>query len=263
LAFASTTRTSRISRRCATRSTTSWRSWVDPLGDDHGELIGHLEHDFGDQGLLTLALTHRSWCAEHPGHEPNERLEFLGDAALGLVVTEHAYRSFAAMAEGELAKTRAGVVDAATLAEVARSIDLGSALRLGKGEEVSGGRDKTSILADAMEAVIGAVYLDGGYEAARRLVVRLFGPHVERASQGPGEGDFKTQLQELTARRFEELPAYELRGEGPDHERLFSARVLVGGQVVGEGSGRSKKSAEQAAAQAALAGLTAAEGDRA
>lgn len=220
------------------------------------ELQRRLGYSFNDSELLALALTHRSWCAEHAGFVSNERLEFLGDAVLGMVVTDHAYRAYSEMPEGELAKLRAAVVNAAVLAEVAVELDLGSALRLGKGENASGGRSKQSILADAMEAVIGALYLDGGYRSARDLVLRLLEERIVEASSGPGGQDYKTQLQELAARRFEQLPTYEVRDEGPDHQKRFFATVSVAGQVAGEGEGRSKKQAEQAAAHAAWRRLT-------
>jgi ribonuclease III len=206
--------------------------------------------------LLELALTHRSWCAENAGERSNERLEFLGDAVLGLAVTDHIFDTHPDMPEGSLAKLRAGVVSAPTLAEIGAELDLGPALRLGKGEDASGGRTKRSILADAVEAVIGAVYLDGGPEVARRVVLDLLADRIAaEAAGGPGGTDHKTQLQELAARDFDELPCYELTDEGPDHEKRFYAEVRLAGRVVGTGEGRSKKLAEQAAAGAALAAL--------
>jgi ribonuclease-3 len=208
---------------------------------------------------MVLALTHRSWCAEHPGEASNERLEFLGDAVLGLVVTDHIFTRHPEMPEGSLAKLRAAVVSAPTLAEVASELGVGDALRLGKGEDASGGRAKASILADAMEAVIGAVYVDGGLDPARRLVLELLGDRIDdevAGPGGPGGADHKTQLQELAARRFDGAPAYEVTDEGPDHEKRFFALVRVGDRELGRGEGRSKKLAEQAAAGAALAGLT-------
>lgn len=226
---------------------------------DSGERSGfdeRLGHEFADPDLLTLALTHRSWCAEHSDSQSNERLEFLGDAILGMIVTEYLFTRFPDMPEGELAKTRAAVVSAAPLAQVGGSLQLNEYLRLGKGLGSGAGRATPAIVADAMEAVIGAVYLDGGIDAARALVLTLFGDLIDEASAGPGERDFKTQLQELAARLYEELPVYELRGEGPDHAKHFHARVLLGGAVRGVGEGRSKKQAEQAAAQAALQRLT-------
>ena len=196
-------------------------------------------------------MAHRSWCAETPGTHSNERLEFLGDAVLGLVVTDHIYRTYPDLPEGELAKVRAAVVNAGALAELAAELDLGRALLLGKGEDASGGREKPSILADAMEAVIGAVYLDGGWNAASELVLHLLEDRIEEAAAGPGGQDFKTRLQELAARRFDQLPRYDVSDEGPDHAKRFFATVYLGGEAQGTGEGRSKKQAEQAAARGA------------
>jgi ribonuclease-3 len=204
-----------------------------------------------DLRVLQQALTHRSWCAEVVGETSNERLEFLGDAVLQIVVTDHIYRSYSGLPEGELAKVRASVVNAASLAQVAASLTLGEALRLGKGEDASGGRQKPSILADALEAVIGAMYLDQGMEAAGDLVMRLLGPAISEAAAGPGGRDYKTRLQELSAQRFAEVPCYSVTAEGPDHAKRFFARVRIAGREWGEGDGRSKKQAEQEAAKAA------------
>ncbi len=189
------------------------------------------------------------------GEESNERLEFLGDAVLGLVVTDHVFRMYPGLPEGELAKVRASVVNSAVLAEVATGLDLGSWLLLGKGEDASGGREKPSILADAMEAVIGAVYLDGGWAAAQSLVLWLLGDRIAEAAAGPGGQDFKTRLQERAARMFDQLPRYQVTDEGPDHAKRFFATVSVAGVERGRGEGRSKKQAEQAAARAAWAQL--------
>ncbi|MEM8903342.1 MAG: ribonuclease III [Actinomycetota bacterium] len=195
------------------------------------------------------ALTHRSWCAEHDGRESNERLEFLGDAVLGLVVTEHIHARFPDFSEGDLAKLRASLVNANVLAEVATEIGLGDHLFLGRGEAASGGGEKPSILADALEAVIGAVYVDGGMEVARTLVLSLLGGRIDPAAIGPGGFDAKTRLQELAARLEVPPVRYEIDESGPDHAKWFEARVLLDGTLVGEGEGRSKKQAEQAAAQ--------------
>lgn len=173
-----------------------------------------------------------------------------------MVVTSHVYGRFPDMPEGELAKVRASVVSAAALAEVAAEVGLGEVLALGKGEDASGGREKPSILADATEALIGAVYLDQGWEATRRLVLELLADRIDEAAEGPGGHDFKTLLQELAAREHEELPAYVLSDDGPDHAKRFYAEVWVGGRAVGHGEGRSKKVAEQAAARAAWQRLT-------
>jgi len=170
---------------------------------------------------------------------------------LGLVVTDHIYRTYPSLPEGELAKVRASVVSAAALAEVAGELELGDALLLGKGEAGSGGREKPSILADALEAVLGAVYLAGGWPAAERLVLDLLGDRISEASEGPGGQDYKTRLQELAARHFTELPRYFVRDEGPDHAKRFFAEVRVAGRVQGLGEGRSKKQAEAAAARSA------------
>jgi ribonuclease-3 len=210
-----------------------------------------LGHQFAEPALLEQALAHRSFCAEHPDVHSNERLEFLGDAVLDLVVTDYVYQQYPTMPEGELAKLRASVVNADALAEVAVTIDLGLALRLGKGEEASGGRAKPSILADALEAVIAAVYLDGGAAAAAALVLRLLEARIVEDADGPGGHDYKTRLQELAARRFDQLPRYEIHHEGPDHSRRFFATVRLRGEPLGSGEGRSKKQAEQAAAKAA------------
>ena len=196
-------------------------------------------------------MAHRSWCAEVPGNLSNERLEFLGDAVLGLVVTDYLYRNYPDLPEGQLAQVRASVVNAEVLAEVAEEIDLGSALRLGKGEDASGGREKPSILSDAMEAVIGAVYIDGGWDAARDLVMHLLSERIIEGAAGPGGHDFKTRLQELSARAYDQLPRYHHVSEGPDHAKRFSATVSLNGDAVGRGQGRSKKQAEQAAARMA------------
>lgn len=207
-------------------------------------------------------MAHRSWCAETEGAQSNERLEFLGDAVLGLVVTDYLFNTFRDLPEGELAKVRASVVNSEALAEVASELSLGEALLLGKGEDASGGREKPSILADAMEAVIGAVYIDGGWDAAAELVMSLLGERITEAAAGPGGQDYKTRLQELAAQRFEELPRYEVVDEGPDHAKRFYARVHIAGAERGQGEGRSKKQAEQAAARQAWLALNDEDGDR-
>ena len=212
-------------------------------------LARRLSHPFHDMTLLQGAVTHRSWCAESEGTESNERLEFLGDAVLGLIVTDHVFRTYPDLPEGELAKVRAGVVSSSALADVARELGLGEALRLGRGEDSSGGRAKPSILADALEAVIGAVYLDGGWGAAATLVMRCLSTRIVEAASGPGGRDYKTRLQELAARRYESLPRYEVVDRGPDHAKHFVATVQVGHELSGTGEGSSKKQAEQEAAR--------------
>ena len=213
--------------------------------------------EFRDDDLLARALAHRSWCAETAGTDSNERLEFLGDAVLGLIVTDHIFRTYPLLPEGELAKVRASVVNAGVLAELAAELHLGAALLLGKGEDQSGGREKPSILADAMEAVIGAVYLDRGWDGAWGLVMGLLGERITEAAAGPGGQDYKTRLQELAARRFDELPRYLVADDGPDHAKRFYATVYVAGEPHGAGEGRSKKQAEQAAARVAWEKLSA------
>ena len=170
-------------------------------------------------------------------------------------MTDHIFTTHPEMPEGSLAKLRAAVVSEPSLAAVAADLGVGECVRLGKGEAASGGRAKASILSDAMEAIIGAVYVDGGIEAARPLVLALFRDRIDAEAVGPGSADFKSQLQELVARRFEAAPAYDLSDEGPDHDKRFFARVRVDGTVIGEGEGRSKKLAEQAAARAAFSHL--------
>ena len=206
---------------------------------------------FQDHELLERALTHRSFTFERGLDDSNERLEFLGDAVLGFVVTTFLFETYPDLPEGELAKLRASVVSAETLAEVAAELDVGAAMRLGKGEDASGGRLKPSILADAMEAIIAAVYLDGGLGPAGEMVLRALGPRIQEHATGPGGRDYKTRLQELAARRLDQLPRYQLRHEGPDHSRLFFATVTLRGEEFGTGEGRSKKAAEQAAARVA------------
>jgi ribonuclease-3 len=201
--------------------------------------------------LLERALTHRSYAYEHGGLPTNERLEFLGDAVLGVIVTDALYRRHPDLPEGQLAKLRASVVNTRALAGVARSLDLGRWLRLGKGEEVTGGNDKASILADTMEALIGAVYVDRGLEAASSMVRTLFDPLMEAATEDGAALDWKTSLQELTAARGLGVPEYVVAESGPDHSKSFTAQAKVHGAVHGEGAGKSKKEAEQQAAEAA------------
>jgi ribonuclease III len=204
-----------------------------------------------DPALLERALTHRSFAYENGGLPTNERLEFLGDSVLGLIVTDTLFRGHPELPEGQLAKLRAAVVNMRALAGVARELDLGAYIRLGRGEEGTGGRDKASILADTLEAVIGAVYLDQGLDAADTLVHRLFDGLITRsASLGAGL-DWKTSLQELTATEELGVPEYHVDESGPDHQKSFRAVVSVGGAEYGKGEGRSKKEAEQQAAEAA------------
>lgn len=207
--------------------------------------------------LLERALTHRSFAYENGGLPTNERLEFLGDAVLGLVVTDTLFHAHPDLPEGQLAKRRAAVVNMRALAEVGRGLDLGRHVRLGRGEEGTGGRDKASILADTLEAVLGAVYLSEGLDTAVRVIHRLFQPLLtESATLGAGL-DWKTSLQELTAALGAGVPEYTLTEAGPDHEKVFQATVRVGGVARGRGEGRTKKEAEQHAASGAWEALRA------
>lgn len=215
-----------------------------------------LGHRFADRELCRLALTHRSWCGENEGLGSNERLEFLGDAVLALVVSQEFYSRFPDHDEGWLSQTRARVVNASTLAQVGRNLELGPLLQLSHGEQATGGREKSSILADAVEALIAAVYLDAGLAAARSLIRRHFGACMDLAAGTAGSSDHKTRLQELAAVADLDPPRYEVTGSGPDHEMWFSAVVSVGA-VVGTGSGRTKKRAEQDAAEMAETALLA------
>ncbi|MFT4052215.1 MAG: ribonuclease III [Microbacterium sp.] len=202
-----------------------------------------------DPELLSVALTHRSFAYENGGAPHNERLEFLGDAILGQAVTVHLFQSHPELDEGSLAKRRASVVSTVALAEVARGIGLGAYIRLGRGEAQTGGRDKDSILADTMEAVIGATFLSAGAEASTALVLRLVAPLMADPERYGAAMDPKTSLQELAARLALAPPVYVVEAEGPDHNRLFTATVSVGG-VARTGTGSSKKQAEMAGALA-------------
>ena len=204
--------------------------------------------------LLERALTHRSYAYEHGGLPHNERLEFLGDAVLGIVITDALYRGFPDLPEGKLAKLRASIVSMRSLAEVARAIDsggLGAYLRLGRGEETTGGRDKASILADTLEALLGAVYLQHGLAVAEQVIHRLFGPLMSAVAHRGAALDWKTSLQELTAALQLGAPDYVITSDGPDHNKSFTASARVAGELFGAGEGRSKKEAEQSAAQLA------------
>ena len=224
--------------------------------DDLRRLAQRVGHDFADPGLLRRALAHRSWCAETPGEESNERLEFLGDAVLGWAIADIAYHRHGDLPEGLLTDLRKSVVNAAALAEVGRRIGLGDHILLGRGEAAAGGADKPSILSDAVEAVLGAVYLDGGADAAFGMVERLVAPMMDGSVDRLGQLDHKTQLQELCARIGLPAPEYRSSSTGPDHARRFTAEVLVDGRVVGVGRGGSKKVAEQDAAEEACAALS-------
>jgi ribonuclease III len=202
-------------------------------------------------------MSHRSWCAEHPDTQSNERLEFLGDAVLGWVVADLAYHRYDDLPEGALTGLRKGVVNALALAEVAGSLGLGEHLLLGRGEDAAGGREKPSILSDALEALFGAVYVDGGPDAAHAVIDRLIGLRLQGTVARLDFLDAKSRLQELAVRYGAGMPEYHTRSEGPDHAKRFFATVVIDGRIAGEGTGRSKKAAEQAAAEAAGAELEA------
>ena len=214
-------------------------------------MTGYLPDVLGvsiDPALLELALTHRSFAYENGGLAHNERLEFLGDSILGQAVTVMLYTENPDLDEGELAKRRASLVSSVALAEVARSIGLGAYIRLGKGEEQTGGRDKSSILADTVEAIIGAAYLDLGGDQATSLVLRLIRPLLDDPERFGAAMDPKTSLQELSARLGRGLPSYRVTDSGPDHSKRFHAEVLLGSEAIASGDGSSKKQAEMAAA---------------
>ncbi|WP_460627164.1 ribonuclease III [Intrasporangium mesophilum] len=217
-------------------------------------LVSHLNEVVGqdiDEPLLLRALTHRSYAYENGGLPNNERLEFLGDSVLGLVVTETLYREHPDLPEGQLAKLRAAVVNMRALADVARTFDLGEYVMLGKGEEATGGRDKASILADTLEALIGTVFLSTDIDHAATFVHHHFDGIIEEAATLGAGLDWKTSLQEMAAGASLGSPEYHVGEQGPDHEKEFHARVVVGEEVLGEGRGRSKKEAEQKAAKQA------------
>ncbi|WP_338751264.1 ribonuclease III [Janibacter alittae] len=213
-----------------------------------------------DEPLLTRALTHRSYSYEHGGLPHNERLEFLGDSVLGLVVTDHLHATYTDVTEGDLAKLRAAVVNMRALATVARAIDLGSFIHLGRGEISTGGRDKNSILADTVEAVIGAVYLSTpkprGLDAAAQLVHELLDSVMTSSAELGAALDWKTSLQEVAAGQGRGAPSYRTSDEGPDHDKTFTAETVIDDEVFGTGVGRTKKDAEQQAAERAYATLT-------
>lgn len=225
-----------------------------PLSN-YAELRAALGDPTLDAELLDRALTHRSFAYENGGLPTNERLEFLGDSVLGVVVTETLYRSHPDLSEGRLAKLRAAVVNARALAGVGRQIGVGDHIKLGRGEESTGGRHKASILSDTVEALIGAVHLSGGFDASGPVVHLLFDPLLTAAADLGAGLDWKTSLQELTACHGLGVPEYVLADSGPDHDKTFTAQVRVGEQFYGHGVGRSKKEAEQGAAQTAYSEL--------
>jgi ribonuclease-3 len=217
---------------------------------DLSQLSARLGYAFTDVSLLETAMHHRSWNAENDGGESNERLEFLGDAVLGWVVADIVYSQHSDLPEGKLTDLRKSVVNANALAEVAAELGIGEFLMLGKGEDTAGGREKTSILSDALEAVIGAVYIDAGPQATHDVVSALMGKRIVDAVGGLDRLDAKTRLQEL-ASKLEAHVHYKVDDEGPDHEKMFFATVFVGDRELGYGEGKSKKAAEQIAAEIA------------
>ena len=223
---------------------------ADVSDDALAECSQRIGHEFADQSLLRQALIHRSWQAENDSPITNERLEFLGDAVLGWVVADLAFHRLSDLPEGKLTDLRRSVVNMHALAEVARGLGIGEFLLLGKGEDAAGGRDKSSILADALEALIGAVYLDAGSVAAHRVVRSLMENLIEEAIPHLEMFDAKTRLQEL-ASKLEAHIHYKVEDEGPDHEKMFFATVFVGDRELGYGEGKSKKAAEQIAAEIA------------
>ena len=217
---------------------------------DLSQLSARLGYAFTDISLLETAMHHRSWNAENDGGESNERLEFLGDAVLGWVVADIVYSQHSDLPEGKLTDLRKSVVNALALAEVAAELGIGEHLMLGKGEDAAGGREKTSILSDALEAVIGAMYIDAGPQVTHRVVSELMGKRIVDAVGGLDRLDAKTRLQEL-ASRLEAQVHYKVKDEGPDHDKMFFATVFVGDRELGYGEGKSKKAAEQIAAEIA------------
>jgi ribonuclease-3 len=228
---------------------------LDAAGDVSA-LTEHLGLQFDDLDLVDEAMSHRSWCAENPGHNSYERLEFLGDAVLGWITADVAFRRFPQMTEGQLTGLRKGVVNTAALADLAAEVGIGPFIKLGKGEAAAHGSSKPSILADAMEALIGAIYLDRGPATAHSFVESLIIGRIEATAERLDELDFKTTLQEMIAGSGLAPPVYEITEQGPDHEKRFFATVSVGGARLGSGEGRSKRAAEQDAAAAAARELS-------
>ena len=218
------------------------------------DIARKLNITFNKPDLFKQALTHSSFANESMGEAcPNERLEFLGDAVLELIVSEHLYKTFPQMPEGELTRLRANIVCEMTLYRVAKELNLGDYLFLGRGEKVSGGQDRPSILADALEALIGALYLDQGLTVTQSIVISFLNPLITGMREGDSCKDYKTMIQELTQCKYNATPEYKIVKEyGPDHDKIFVAQIfLQDGIPLGEGSGKSKKDAEQAAARIA------------
>jgi ribonuclease-3 len=216
------------------------------------DLIGYT---FQNNSLLLEALTHSSYSNEHPDEDPpyNERLEFLGDAVLGLVVVEELYRGNSSMSESEMSKLKSFLVSKVVLADLSRRLELGEYILLGKGEESSGGRDKDNILADALEALLGAIFVDSNYISAREATLRLFGATIQETIEGGRSYDFKTELQEVTQNKYNALPEYRVvREEGEEHDKTFVVEVYINKKSMGMGMGKSKKEAQMSAAEKAL-----------
>jgi ribonuclease-3 len=223
--------------------------------NDFSELEGHLGYRFRDRKILIEALTHRSFYHENPDKADayNERLEFLGDSVLGFVIVEYLFSLEGKLTESVMAKTKSYLVKESILCEIAGNISLGQHLRLGKGEEVTGGRKKKSLLADAFEAVLGAMYIDSGYKKAREIILRLFKDKIDAVMSSGEFHDFKTELQEKTQLLFGVIPEYKLiKQEGEEHRKIFTVEVCVSSESFGSGSGKSKKEAETLAAKEAL-----------
>lgn len=222
------------------------------------EISKKINFKFNNKEILKQAFTHSSYAHEHSREKisHNERLEFLGDAVLELVISEYLFTNFQELPEGDLTRLRANIVCEASLVRVSKTLNLGDYLLLGKGESAAGGKDRPSILADLLEALIGAVYLDKGYDAACSIILSLFKPVIEEIKDGDLIKDYKTLVQEYTQGKFSLTPEYIIIDEiGPDHNKIFVSQVLFRGKVVGEGRGKNKKEAEQAAASAAWSKL--------
>ena len=225
-----------------------------PLSDIQKRIV----HTYHDPELLTRALTHKSYANENKVQSHNERMEFLGDAVLNLIVSEYLMKSCPDSTEGDLSRLRAAVVSESALAQIARDIGLGTYLLLGRGEEQTGGRNKASLLADCLEALIASIYLDAGKRAAQTFVMRFFEPVIKQTCTSGGTPDYKTELQEVCQDRLKQLPEYRVSSEtGPDHQKQFEITVAINGRVSGRGKGKSKKEAEQNAAKEALEKLNA------
>ena len=219
------------------------------------ELTARIGIELSEQ-LLIKSLTHRSFAYENNLTDTNERLEFLGDSVLGVIITAELFNKFPDAPEGELAKLRAAIVNSRALAAVARAIGLGEFILLGKGEEASGGKDKSSILADAVEAILGAIYLEHGLQPTTEVILRLFSPIIDNANSIEATLDWKTSLSEVISSKELAEPEYQISESGPDHDKSFQAVITILGKVVSTGEGKSKKTAEQNAAKSAFEILT-------